>query len=212
MGSIDVLLNFFGDYWRAIQIGELPPLGYWNYLVLMVFVILQGPSVAILIGAGISAGLFNPVLAGITSVFGSLFADVFWYKIGSLGKLDRYYRREKGKRKQLVDLFRNGMQKHYLKVLLLGKLSLGLAIPAVISAGLCKIEWRRWFPVVIVGEVLFTISMVTLGYFATESIMHVDNIVKVIGISTTIICLVLLLVVVPMEIKKMLTKDAVEID
>ncbi|MEN8241463.1 MAG: VTT domain-containing protein [Chloroflexota bacterium] len=210
MVSIDGILNSFGQFWYALQIGQLPSIGNWNYLVLLVFVILQGPSVAILIGAGISAGLFNPLMAGLTSVIGSLIADVFWYNIGQLGKLDRYYRKKKGKRKELVELFQNGMQKHYLKILLLGKLSLGLAIPAVISAGLCRIEWRRWFPVVIIGEILFTLSMVSLGYFATESIMHVDTIVKVVGISTTAICLIILLVVIPIEIKKMLTIAAVE--
>lgn len=211
MEFIEPLINFLGQYWSAFEIGQLPEIGNWNYLVLMVFVILQGPSVALLIGAGISAGLLNPWLAGLTSVVGSLLADIFWYKIGMLGKLDRYYRFKKGKRKVLVELFQGGMEKHYLKILLLGKLSLGLAIPAVISAGLCRIEWRRWFPVVVIGEILFTLSMVSLGYYATESIFHVDNFVRVAGLTTTGICLIILLVVIPIEIKKMLNKEAVEI-
>ena len=63
---------------------------------------------------------------------------MFWYKVGLLGKLDRYYRKKKGKRKVLVELFQKGMKKHYVQILLLGKLSLGLAIPAVIAAGLCR--------------------------------------------------------------------------
>ena len=111
-----------------------------------------------------------------------------------------------------MELFQKGMKKHYIKVLLLGKLSLGLAIPAVISAGLCRIEWRRWFPIVVVGEILFTLSMVSLGYLAAKSILHVDNIIKAFGISTTMICLIILLIIIPKEIKKMLTKDAVGIE
>jgi len=207
--AIDSILNFFGQFWFSLEIGQLPSIGNWNYLVLMVFVILQGPSVALLIGAGISVGLLNPLMAGLTSVIGSLIADVFWYNIGLLGKLDRYYRKGEGKRRLWVELFQKGMKKHYIKVLLLGKLSLGLAIPAVISAGLCRIEWRRWFPIVILGEILFTLSMVSLGYLAAKSILHVDNIVKAFGISTTMICLIILLIIIPKEIKKMLTKDAI---
>ena len=114
-----------------------------------------------------------------------------------------------GKRRELVELLQKAMQKHYLKVLLFGKLSLGLAIPAVISAGLCRIEWRRWFPVVIVGELVFTGLLVLLGYFATESIMHVDKIVKVVGVSITVICLILLSVVIPIEMRKMITRESV---
>ena len=68
MEYLESILNFFGQYWYALEIGHLPSIGNWNYLVLMVFVILQGPSVALLIGAGISAGLLNPLMAGLTSV------------------------------------------------------------------------------------------------------------------------------------------------
>jgi membrane protein DedA with SNARE-associated domain len=203
------ILNFFGEYWAALQNGQLPPLGYWNYLILMVFVIIQGPFVTLLSGAGVAAGLFNPILAMTTSVIGSLIADVFWYNVGLLGKLERYFKSRSGKRKKMVELLQKAMQKHYLKVLLFGKLSLGLAIPAVISAGLCRIKWRRWFPVVIVGEFIFTGMLVLLGYFATESILHVDKIVKVVGITTTVICLILLSVVIPIEMRKMITRDSI---
>lgn len=204
------ILDFFGEYWTALQHGQLPPLGNWNYLILMVFVIIQGPFVTLLSGAGVAAGLFNPLLAGITSVIGSLLADVFWYNVGLLGKFDKYFKSKSGKRKKMVELLQKAMQKHYLKVLLFGKLSLGLAIPAVISAGLCRIKWRRWFPVVIVGEVIFSGILVSLGYFATESILHVDKIVKVVGIVTTVISLVLLSVVIPVEMRKMIAREGAD--
>jgi membrane protein DedA with SNARE-associated domain len=201
------IASFFGEYWTALQHGTVPPLGYWNYLVLMVFVILQGPTAALLSGAGVSAGIFNLYLAGLASVIGSLFADIFWYQVGLLGKLERYYKQRKNKRQQLVELFYNGMQKHYLKVLLFGKLSIGLAIPAVIAAGLCRVEWRRWFPIVIVGEILFTAMMIALGFFAAESLAHVDRIVKTVGITITVVVLLLLVVVVPIEIKRLLSRE-----
>jgi membrane protein DedA with SNARE-associated domain len=206
------IINFFGEYWTALQNGTLPPLGYWNYLILLVFVIIQGPFVTLLSGAGVAAGLFNPILAMTTSVIGSLIADVFWYNVGLLGKLEKYFKNRSGKRKKLVELFQKSMQKHYLKVLLFGKLSLGLAIPAVISAGLCQIKWRRWFPIVIIGEIIFTSMLVSLGYFATESILHVDKIVKAVGITTTALCLIVLSVVIPIEMRKMITRESVGID
>jgi membrane protein DedA with SNARE-associated domain len=204
---IETITDFLREYWTALQTGQAPPLGYWNYLILMVFVILQGPSVALLSGVGVSAGIFNPFLAGAASITGSLLADIFWYQIGLLGKLERYYKQRSNKRQKLVELFYKGMRKHYLKVLLLGKLSIGLAIPAVISAGLCRIKWRRWFPIVIIGEIGFTAVMITLGYFATESITHVDKYIKAAGISVTVICLVILIIVIPIEIKKLLSTE-----
>lgn len=210
MVILESISSFFQEYWNALQNGQLPPLGYWNYLILMVFVILQGPSVALLSGAGVSAGILNPYLAGISSITGSLIADVFWYNVGLLGKLEQYYKQKKNKRQKLVEMFYKGMQKHYLKVLLLGKISIGLAIPAVISAGLCRIKWRRWLPVVIVGELLFTVAMFTIGFYATESLMHVDTVVRTVGITITAICLAFLVIVVPIEIKKLLSKEEVE--
>lgn len=210
MAVIDSIFSFFQEYWYALESGHLPPFGYWNYLILMVLVIIQGPLVTLLSGAAISAGLLNPYLTVMVSVTASLLADVAWYNVGRLGKLDKYYKQKKGKRQQLVEMLHKAMQKHYLKVLLLGKLSLGLAIPAVISAGLCRIKWRQWLPVVIVGEILFTLSLISLGYFATESITHVDSIVKAVGLTTTAIGLLLLVVVIPIEIRKMFSQESGE--
>jgi membrane protein DedA with SNARE-associated domain len=209
---VESITSFFGQYWSALQTGQMPPLGYWNYLILMVFVIMQGPTVALLSGAGVSAGLLNPYLAGLASIVGSLIADVFWYKLGLLGKLERYYKQRKNKRQKLVELFYKAMQEHYLKVLILGKLSIGLAIPAVISAGLCRIKWRRWFPVVIIGELAFTFVMMVLGYFTVESLKHADALVKTVGITMTVICLVILMFVIPIEMRKLLSREGAEIE
>lgn len=210
MITVESLTSVFGRYWHALWSGQMPPLGYWNYLLLMVFVIIQGPTVALLSGVGVSAGILNPFLAGLASITGSLIADVFWYRIGLLGKLEQYYKKGKNKRQKMVELFYNAMRKHYLKVLILGKLSVGLAIPAVISAGLCRIKWRRWFPVVILGELMFTVVMMLLGYFATESVMHVDHLVRTAGILFTVISLVILLIFVPIEFRKMLSSESAE--
>ena len=212
MVILESITSFLGEYWSALQTGQLPPLGYWNYVILMVFVIMQGPTVALLSGAGVSAGIFNPFLAGLASIIGSLIADVFWYKVGLLGKLENYYQRRQNKRQKMVELFYKAMQEHYLKVLILGKLSIGLAIPAVISAGLCRIKWRSWLPVVLIGELLFTILMMVLGFFTVESLKHVDTLVKTVGISITVICLIIILFVVPIEMRKLLSRESVEIE
>ena len=54
----------------------------------------------------------------------------------------------------------------------MAKLSSGLAVPALIAAGLARVPWRRWFPIVLVGEVLWTSVLMLIGYCATEAIIR----------------------------------------
>ena len=55
------LLDILRQFWVDLQAGLLPPLGNWNYVVLMIQIIIQGPVSTMLGGAAAAAGLFNPL-------------------------------------------------------------------------------------------------------------------------------------------------------
>jgi membrane protein DedA with SNARE-associated domain len=47
-------------------------------------------------------------------------------------------------------------------------------IPALIATGLIKYPWRRWFPAVFAGEMIWTGSLILIGYFGIKVIQKVE--------------------------------------
>lgn len=171
-GFIDLIQQF----WIDLQQGQLRELGPWNYLLLALLIVWQGPIATLLGGAAASAGFLRPSLVFLAGVTGNLTADVLWYSVGRRGNVDRLFKSRhlklyRGK----IDAFKAAMEHHAPKFLLMAKLSFGLAVPTLVAAGITRLRWRRWFPIVFIGETIFTGTLVIIGYFATEAIKRVEH-------------------------------------
>jgi membrane protein DedA with SNARE-associated domain len=93
------------------------------------------------------------------------------------------------------------MRKHATRILFVAKLTLSLMIPALIAAGLVKAPWKRWFPAIFSGEMIWTGSLVLIGFYATEAIKRVEMGVEYAALGGTII-FVLFLVVMGRKVVK----------
>ena len=82
------------------------------------------------------------------------------------------------------------MHDHAAKILFMAKLTVSFMIPSLIAAGLVKVPWRRWFPALFAGEMLWTGSLMLVGYFATEAIKQVQQ-----GVEYFILALSLIFIV-----------------
>ncbi len=194
---LEVLRQFGAD----LQNGVLPPLGNWNYVALMILIIIQGPIFTMLGGAAAAAGLLNPVGVLGAAVIGNLGADAFWYAVGRMSKvawLDRWL----GRRREVVVILQREMQQHALKILLLAKLSVGMAVPAVLAAGLAQIRWRKWFPIVVTGEVIWTGTLLLIGYYAAEVWISAERAVLIFGSLVSMGLFVLMLIYVPRKLRQ----------
>ncbi len=164
---VEIVRQFLAD----LQNGQLLELGYWTYILLALGNMVQGPLVTLLGAAAASAGLLRPSLVFIASVTGHLTADIIWYWAGHAGRIEWLQRLLPAYSKQL-DRLRQGMHQNAVRILLLAKLSSGFAVPALIAAGLTRVAVRRWFPIVFVGDVLWTAVLMLTGYYATEAIIR----------------------------------------
>jgi membrane protein DedA with SNARE-associated domain len=174
---METWLTSLEAFWIGLQQGRLPELGAWTYLVLGVLIVLQGPLATLLGGAAAAAGLLRPVWVFVVGVGGNLIADVLWYTVGRTGKV-KWLRRPSrwiGLSQEKIDQILSGMRLHSTKILLMAKLSAGFAVPALLSAGLARVPWRRWFPVVFIGETLWTGALLLIGFYATEAIKRVEQ-------------------------------------
>ena len=168
---MESFIELIQHFWAALQNGQVVELGYWTYVVLALLAMVQGPLATLLGAAAASAGLLRPSLVFVAAATGHLTADIVWYSVGHMGKIE-WFRRWLPAYRKHVDKLQHGMHQNAARILFLAKLSAGFALPALIAAGLTRVAWRRWFPVVFVGEILWTIVLMLIGYYATEAIIQ----------------------------------------
>jgi membrane protein DedA with SNARE-associated domain len=196
---MQALIEFLQTFWSNLQSGQLPELGYWNYFILSFLIILNGPAATLLGGAAAAAGLLRPQFVFLAGITGNLIADVFWYNVGARGKTDWIMKRGQrlGVRQKHIDKLSEGMDDHAVKVLLMAKLSLGLAVPTLLVAGITKVPWKKWFPVVFIGESIWTGALVLIGFYATEAIKRVEQGLEAFALGMTFLFLVFLVWFIP---------------
>jgi membrane protein DedA with SNARE-associated domain len=192
---MDWLMEWIHTFWTSLHAGQFPQLGIWSYLILAIFVAIEGPIATLLGAAAASAGFMRPGWVFVSAAIGNLTADSLWYSLGSAGQLDwllRYGRRF-GVRKRHLERLTDEMHNHAAKILIVAKLTAGFIIPSLIAAGLAKVPWKRWFPVIFSGEMIWTGTLVLIGYYATEAIKQIERGVEYVGIAASAFFLLFIL-------------------
>jgi membrane protein DedA with SNARE-associated domain len=198
---MDTFLEMLRQFGADLQNGLLPQLGIWNYVLLMILIIIQGPVFTMVGGAAAAAGLLQPLGVLGVAITGNLGADAFWYSVGFTSKvtwIDRWF----GRRRELVQVLQCEMQQHAPKILLLAKLSVGMAVPAVLAAGLGQVPWRKWFPIVVAGEIIWTGTLLLIGYFAAETLIGAERAVLIFGALISAGLFVLIALHVPRKLRQ----------
>ena len=193
MVSIAAFLN---QLVLAVRTGQLPEFGYWSYVILAALVLIEGPIAILLASAASSAGLMRPLLVFVSAAIGNLTADSLWWLLGYAGKTEWIHSlgRRLRIRESLIEHLKHNMIKHATRVLFLAKITVSFSIPALIAAGLLRIPWKRWFPYFVIGEILWTGSLVLIGYYTTEAIKRVEQGVEyaALGVSIVFVALMIL--------------------
>lgn len=173
---MDFLTEAFDLFWENLRAGTFQEWGAWNYLILMLLVIIEGPIATLIGAAAASAGFMRVSLVFVTVAIGNFIADMGWYALGYYAKEEKLlrYGRWLGLRRRHLDRLQLGMRQHARKVLIIAKLSAGFIIPTLVAAGLARIPLRRWLPIVLFGEMVWTTVLVLIGFYATEAIKQVE--------------------------------------
>ena len=153
MPSFDSVITFLQMLLAALRSGQLPELGYWTYPLLFVLVAFEGTFAILLGAAAASAGLMRPLPVFFTAAAGNLTADCLWYTLGYFGKTEWIYHfgRRLGVRSDLIERLKSALLKHATKVMFLAKVTSSFVIPALVTAGLLRIPFKRWFPYFIIS-------------------------------------------------------------
>jgi len=185
------IIDSINQFWLAIQTGSGVPWGASSYLLLAILVFVEGPIATLLGAAASSTGLMNPWLVFASASAGNLSADIVWYSLGFAGRTDWLVRHGRWikLRNTHIDHLKRDVNLHARKILLLAKLTASLSVPALIAAGMARVPWRRWFTTVFGGEVIWTGSLVLIGYHFTLSISRMEAWLKVVAIAAFVLFL-----------------------
>jgi membrane protein DedA with SNARE-associated domain len=189
------ILELFNNFWYLLQQGQLPEVGRWNYILLAALVAVEGPIATLLGAAAASAGLMRPAVVFCAAVAGNLTADSLWYLAGYTGKIETALHLGKvlGLKRRYVDRLTDAMRHHGVKILFFAKLTAAFMIPSLIAAGLVRLPWKRWFPVLLAGETIWTGLLVLIGYYTTEAIKVVSADVSFVILGISILFLVFII-------------------
>jgi membrane protein DedA with SNARE-associated domain len=192
---MDNLYQLINQFWTLLQQGQLPEVGRWNYVLLAAIVAVEGPIATLLGAVAASAGLMRPWAVFVAAALGNMTADALWYLLGYSGRLDAALRlgRFVGLRRTHIEHLTTAMQKHGLRILFFAKLTAGFMIPSLIAAGMVRLPWKRWLPVLLLGEFIWTGTLLTIGYFTTESIKLISREISflVLGVSIVFLAVVI---------------------
>jgi membrane protein DedA with SNARE-associated domain len=181
---MEIIIEFVRELWSTIHSGVWPELGIWSYVLLVVLVATEGPISTLLGAAAAAAGILDIQFVLISAIVGNVLGDCLWYSIGYANNLQSIYRRGRwlGLRRHHLDRLELEMHTHATKLIALSKLAIGLIIPTLVAAGLARVPLKRWLPLVLVVETVWTILMVNLGYHSTGLITQLERSIQAIGV------------------------------
>ena len=205
------IIEFIHNVVVAIRTGQLPELGSWTYILLAILVAVEGPLATLLGASAASAGLMRPLLVFFAAATGNLAADLLWYSIGYMGKIEWLFRFSKrlGIRRELLEKLRKNLLEHAVKVLFLAKLTVTFVIPSLITAGLLRLPVRRWLPAFIAAETIWTGALVLIGFYTIEAIKRVERGVEYVVLISSIL-FVLVLIMLGRRLVKQWDKETVD--
>ena len=144
----------------------------YKYLIIFPFAVVEGTTAALVSGFFVSLGTLSFILSYITLLLGDLIPDVILYYIGWYGNKKNFLLKfgpKIGLRNNAENSLHHMWFDHGAKAFLFGKLSYGIAVPFLISAGLVKYSFRKYmtFCTAVSGVKVFI--TLTIGYYLGSS-------------------------------------------
>ena len=177
-----------------LQSGNLPEMGLWSYLLLAILVAVEGPIATLFAAAAASTGPLQPPPVFVAAAPATDGRQPVYF-LGYAGRLD-WLTEDRGKfgvQREQIENLTESMRENAVRILVIAKLTAGLVIPSLVAAGLVRVSWRRWFPALLPIEMLWTGSLVIIGYYAAHAIRQVERGVEMIGVAGSVLLVLVIL-------------------
>lgn len=151
-----------------------PALAFIPYCILGLLAMAEGPLATLMGGAAAFNGLLLPVPAYLSIVVGNLTADMGWYSLGRYSKMDwlAWISRRFGVDSKQIVRLEKSIQKHAPRLLFLAKFTVGFPIPTLVATGLSRVPVSRWIGTLVLGELIKSAALVSVGYIYAQAVQQ----------------------------------------
>ncbi|HEX7555490.1 MAG TPA: hypothetical protein VF338_02615 [Leptolinea sp.] len=191
---MNIMVAIIRTFWHNLQFGVVTQIGSWNYLIIALLVAVEGPVVTLLGASASASGYLKTGFVLLAAAAGNITADLVWYRLGYAGKIEWLlpYQRWLGiKPKQMIHL-QDQMYKHASKILFFAKLSSGFMIPSLVAAGMAKVPVKKWFPTLLIGETIWTGSLIFIGYHGTKILSSLSKGIEYVLLGASLLFMVVM--------------------
>lgn len=134
---------------------------------MLLLMVVEGPIITYIASFAAASGIFNIYIVFLLSVIGNTVPDKIFYFIGKFLRGDTVERflAYFGMHKKLIKSLENQLEKHLGKAIISAKLTPILPVPAMLLAGFMKVDFRKFFIISTLFDIIASIVFVMAGYY-----------------------------------------------
>src|SRR3989344_4209620 len=169
--------------------------GYLVYALIIVAACIEGPVLSVVLGALLRLGYFSLWPVYLALMVGDLLGDVLWYGVGRyfgtpfVKRFGRYF----SLNESIIERVKIIFHRYQDSILFISKLTtgLGLAIGILITAGIVRIPFDRYFLINTIGQFIWTGMVVGIGYYFSHWYLQVDALLGRVSVVALFVVLVM---------------------
>lgn len=184
----------------------------YGYAIMLPLMIIEGPVATVIAGLMASLGAFNIFIVFVLSLIGDIIGDVIFYGLGY--KFGRKFVEKVGKyigiTEELVDKLEKYFASHGGKTVFVAKSTTGLCWAAFVTAGIVKMNFKKFIVYSFLGGIVWSGLLATMGYFYGYLWREIQIYIKWIGwaiVGMTILTFVLISIYKNYQAKRILGKS-----
>jgi len=168
-----------------------------KYILLFIGCIFEGPMVMIASGFLYGLGQFSLIPMYMALMMGDFTADVIWYCFGRFGtrKTIFKYGHFIGLTPVKLEKVENLFNKYHQKILIITKLTTGFGVGmlVLVVAGMFKVPFKNYVVLTLIGGLIWTAILITVGYFLGNIYAVIPKQIKIISIIIAFVSIIFIL-------------------
>lgn len=155
----------------------------YKYFLIFLLSVIEGPTIMAFSGFMWRLNYFNFLPLYLMLMAGDLVADALWYLVGRVGgdKFIEKYGKYFNVSEEKILKFKQTFNRHQAKILFFSKITMGFgfALVVLIAAGLSKVPFKKYISINFLGQIIWTLMLMYLGYFFGSIYLIIDKSLKI---------------------------------